>query len=336
VPENFSITIFEMNRDARRYVLLALGLAICLTGGMALLNLIIDPFNRYGINRLGVYISAERECKSTYVKRFPHDALLVGNSREIRIPPEQLEGFRFFNGAFSGATPEEIYFFLQHFAWHQRLVVLAVDIGEQDPVERHGDIFAPKGLTSALDNLLNLQTAEYSIRTISESLSKHPQPIGPDGLVPVGSSMLDADRDDPGEEAYRIKFMQHIWDGYHCPPKAQMSFYVKISECLRQRAIPCVVVIPPTQEAVARSAQSGPTAEEVAAWKRQLGTIFPHVIDLSFSSYDAATNFYRADPIHFKPDVGVRFMNTEVLPFATRILHGISPSAAAPKANHSP
>ena len=319
-----------MNRTARRFVLLALGLALGLTSGVALLNLIIDPFNRYGLNRLGVYISAERECKSTYVTRFPHDALLVGNSREIRIPPAQLEGFRFFNGAFSGATPEELYFFLQHFARDQRLVVLAVDVGEQDPAERHGDIFAPKGLVSDLDNLLNLQTAEYSIRTIAESLSKHPQPIGPDGLVPVGSSMLDADRDDPEQEAYRIKAMQQVWDGYHCPPLAQMSFYVKIGECLRQRGIPCVVVIPPTQEAVAQSAQSGSTAAEVGAWKRQLNAIFPHIIDLSFSSYDAATNFYRADPMHFKPDLGVRFMNTDVLPFATRTQREAPPPAAAP------
>ncbi len=163
-----------------------------------------------------------------------------------------------------------------------------------------------------------------------ESLSKHPQPIGPDGLVPVGSSMLDADRNDPEQEAYRIKAMQQVWDGYRCPPLAQMSFYVKIGECLRQRGIPCVVVIPPTQETVAQSVQSGPAAAEVAAWKRQLNTIFPHVIDLSFSSYDAATNFYRADPMHFKPDVGVRFMNAEVLPYATRVLRETPPPAAAP------
>ncbi len=75
---------------------------------------------------------------------------------------------------------------------------------------------------------------------------------------------------------------------------------------------------------------SATVAKEVAAWKRQLGTIFPHVIDLSFSSYDAATNFYRADPIHFKPDVGVRFMNADVLPFAIRILRERPPPAAAP------
>jgi hypothetical protein len=322
-----------MNQTARRYVLLALGLALGLTGGMVLLNLIIDPFNRYGNNRLGVYISAERECKSTYVTRFPHDALLVGNSREIRIPPEHLEGFRFFNGAFSGATPEEIYFFLRHFARHQRLVVLAVDVGTQDPAECHGDIFAPRGLTSAFDNLLNLQTTEFSIRTIADSLSKNAVPIGLDGLVPMGSSLRDADREDPDQEAYRIKSMQNMWDGYHCPPIEQMSFFVKIRECLRLRAIPCVVVIPPMHEAVAQTVEQGPVREEVTAWKQQLGAIFPHVIDLSFSSYNAATNFFRTDPIHFKPSVGVRFMNTDVLPFAFRILRETPQSVPAPKAS---
>jgi len=43
-------------------------------------------------------------------------------------------------------------------------------------------------------------------------------------------------------------------------------------------------------------------------------------IDLSFSTYNAATNFYRTDPLHFKSEVGVRFMNAGVLPFASRVV----------------
>jgi hypothetical protein len=309
-----------MNRSARRFVLLTLGLAGFLIGGMALLNFVVDPFNRYGNNRLGVYISAERECKSAYVTKFPHDALLVGNSRAVRIPPQPLQGFRFFNGAFSGATFEEIYFFLQHFAWHERLVILTVDLGTHDPPECHGDIFTPKGPRSALDNLLNLETTGYSIRTISEACSKHPLPIGQDGTMPVGRWIQEADQDNPRKAAYQIRTLQHTWAGYRCPPKEQMSFLVKIAECLRQRAIPCVVVIPPVHEAVAEAVQAGPAAKEVAAWKLQLSTIFPNLIDLSFGAYNHATNFYRTDPIHFKAEVGVDFMNTEVIPFANRVL----------------
>jgi hypothetical protein len=317
---NSSTTTSEPNRAARRFVLLALVLAIGLAGGMAFLNLAIDPFNRYGINRLGVYISAERECKSTYVTRYAHDALLLGNSREVRIPVGRLDGFRFFNAAFSGTTAEEIYYFVQHHAWHEKLVVLAVDIGACDPKELHGDIFARQGLTSDLDNLLNLQTTEYSIRTISESMSKNPQPIGLDGTVPVSKWIQDADQENSKKEAFMINHLQHLWDGYQCPPIEKMSFYVKISQCLRERGIPCVVMIPPTHEAVVRTVQDGPAAAEVVAWKQQLRTIFPNVIDLSYSSYDAATNFYRSDPVHFKPDCGVDFINTKVLPFANQVL----------------
>lgn len=320
MPANSSTTIFDMNRKARRFVVVALGLGLGLAGGLGLLNFIVDPFNRYGNNRLGVYISAERECKSAYAARYRHDALLVGNSRETRIPPSQLQGFHFFNGAFSGGTYEEIYYFLEHFALHDRLVVLAVDVGSCDPVERHGDIFAPKGLTSALDNLFNLQTTEYSIRTIRESLSRHPEPIGRDGVLPAGNSIRASDRDDPKAEAYAIETLRQRWQGYKCPSLDQMSFLVKIRDCLQERGIPCVVVIPPTHEAVAQSVQSGDVGREVAIWKGQLGRIFPNVIDLSFGPYDAATNFYRTDPLHFKPEVGVRFLNAEVMPVARRLL----------------
>ncbi|HEX9048489.1 MAG TPA: hypothetical protein VF988_15785 [Verrucomicrobiae bacterium] len=309
-----------MSHSPRRFVLIALGLTAVVVGSLAILNFVVDPFNRYGNNRLGVYISAERECKSTYVRRYPHDALLLGNSREIRIPPAQLDGFRIFNAAFSGATAEEMYFFVQHFAVHERVVILAVDLGMADPPQRQGDIFAPKGLTSAFENLLNLQTTEYSMRTISESVSKKSLPIQLDGLVPAGSAAQEADLDDPQKAAYVLKLYQHIWDVYRCPPMEKMSFYVKISECLRQRGIPCVVMIPPAHADIARAAQSGQAVEQVAAWKRQVRTIFPHVIDLSFSSYNAATNFYRTDPLHFKPEIGVRFMNAEVLPFAAEVL----------------
>jgi hypothetical protein len=106
-----------------------------------------------------------------------------------------------------------------------------------------------------------------------------------------------------------------------------LTFLIKIDGCLRQRGIPCVVVIPPIHEAAAQVAQADPVREEVAAWKRQLGAIFPQVIDLSFSSYDAETNFYRTDPLHFKSEVGVRFMNAEVLPLANRMRREPPPTA---------
>ena len=132
-----------MKPRARRYVLLSLGLAGALAGGLGLLNYCVDPYNRFGHNRLGVYISAERESKSIAVRRYPHNALLLGNSRMAMIPVAQLNGFRFFNGALGGATAEESYYFAYHYATRQDLVELGVDLGAGDPHTFKVDIFKP-------------------------------------------------------------------------------------------------------------------------------------------------------------------------------------------------
>src|SRR5664279_429594 len=147
-----------MNSGAHRYVLLTLGLAGALAGGLGLLNYWVDPYNRFGNNRLGVYISAERESKAIELRRYPHNALLLGNSRIAMIPAAQLNGFRFFNGAFGGATAEEIYYFVYHYATRQDMVVLGVDLGEGDPPSLKGDIFLPPSFNDNLNNLLNLST----------------------------------------------------------------------------------------------------------------------------------------------------------------------------------
>jgi hypothetical protein len=44
------------------------------------------------------------------------------------------------------------------------------------------------------------------------------------------------------------------------------------------------------------------------------------MVDLSVSPYCAETNFFKDDPVHFKPDVGVRMLNTEVIAVAERAM----------------
>ena len=100
-----------MTLSARRFVLLVLGTSFAVAGGLALLNYVVDPYNRFGHNRLGVYISAERESKSMQVRHYSHNALLLGNSRMAMVPADRLNGFHFFNGAFGGGTAEEAYYF---------------------------------------------------------------------------------------------------------------------------------------------------------------------------------------------------------------------------------
>jgi hypothetical protein len=305
-----------MTPAARRFVQLALSLTGVLVGGLVLLNLLVDPYDLYGLNRLGVYISADREYKATEVRRFPHNALLVGNSRMGVVPANQLEGFRFFNGAVAGASTEETYYFLYHFARKQQVVVLGLDLGACDPPYTKGDIFAPPGCTAILDNLFNLKTVEYSLRTIFEHLSGHPDPMFPDGTFDMANWFKTADLDNPSYRDYQLAEMKRGARAFACAPLERMSFLAKTAKCLAQRGVTCVVVINPLHEEVAKCFQDPKLRAAAQAWVSNLKSLFPNVVDLSFSRYGAAEGFFRSDPAHFKPDLAVRMLNAEVIPVA--------------------
>jgi hypothetical protein len=309
-----------MNSGAHRYVLLILGLAGALAGGLGVLNYAVDPYNRFGHNRLGVYISAERESKSTEVRRYPHNALLLGNSRMAMIPVAQLTGFRFFNGALGGATDEESYYFAYHYATRLDLVVLGVDLGAGDPPVLKGDTFLPPSLTSDLNNLLNLSTVEYSFRTIGEHWRGRPSSLRVDGSFEPARWFELYDREDPPHLAWEVNRLLTAYQGPAASLKVEMTFYLKLAQCLRQRGIACVVVVPPLYETVAQRVQASPGRAAFEPWLRQLETVFPNVVDLSFSPYCAADNFFKCDPVHFKPDVGARMLNAEVIPLALKVL----------------
>ncbi len=308
-----------MSTNARKFVLMMLGTGVAIAGGLALFNFIIDPYNRFGNNRLGVYISAEREAKATEIRRFDHDAVIIGNSRMGVIPPGKVLGFRFFNGAFAGANAEEVYWFVEHFVKKEKLVVLGIDVTMQDPPLK-GDIFAPGDLGAIIGNLLNLQTVEYSFRTITQNLQRKPAFVGPDGLLDMKPWFDRVDRHDPERLQSQLAQMRRHYCNFVCPPRDQFTCYHKIADCLRRRGIPCIVVIPPMHEEVADCLQNPALKPQYDCWKAEVREIFPHLVDLSTSSYGSARNFYGADPAHFRPEAGAQMLNAEVIPVAQRLL----------------
>jgi hypothetical protein len=309
-----------MGTSARRFVIIALGVAAALIAAIGLFNYLVDPYGLYGHNRLGIYISAEREFKATQVKSYPHNGLLVGNSRIAMIPVHDLKDFNFFNAGFGGGTAEEAYYFLYHFAHNQKLVILGVELGQGDPAPLHGDIFAPPTLTYVLNNLLNLKTVEYSVRTLYSHFTGVPVTLRADGSFDAKPWFDRWDKPDPGHLAFVVgKLGQGYWN-YKGNSALPMTFYSRIAECLRERGITCVVVVPPLYEGVASRLRDAPSQAKFQTWRDRLKAIFPLVVDLSVSPYCAETNFFKDDPVHFKPDVGVRMLNTEVLPVAERAM----------------
>jgi hypothetical protein len=308
-----------METSPRRFVTLALGVAGALVVAIGLFNYLVDPYGLYGHNHLGIYISAEREFKASQVKRYPHDALLVGNSRMAMIPVQGLKDLRFFNAGLGGGTAEEAYYFLYHFAHNQKLVILGIELGQGDPFPLQGDIFAPRTLTYVLNNLLNLKTVEYSVRTIYSHFTGVPVTLRADGSFDAKPWFDRWEKPDPAHLAFVVeKLGQGYWH-YTGNSKQPMTFYSKIADILRERGITCVVVVPPLYEAVAGRLRDPSTVAKYQGWRARLKAIFPLVVDLSVSpTYCAEANFFKDDPVHFKPEVGVRMLNAEVIPVAER------------------
>ena len=309
-----------MKSPARRFTVVMLAMSAFFLGGPVLLNYVIDPYDRFGNNTMGVYIMCEREMKATEVVRRPHDALVIGNSRIACIPAPELKGFHFFNAAFAAASAEEIYWFLHHHAEKQKLVLLGIDLGTKDPPVLQGDIFRRGDWSLAAENLVNLQTVEYSFKTLFSHWAGKPSHYLPDGSVPASAIWTDPGKKDDmlAGKIFMGSLKGAMVERVLKPPRS-LSFYRKIADLLHERKIPCVVVMPPMHEEVIRHIESLNLQGECKAWEDEVRAIFPNIVNLTSSPYSAAPGFYVRDPVHYKPEVGVQFMNAEVLPLAMKV-----------------
>jgi hypothetical protein len=281
---------------------------------MSLFNVIVDPFGYFGVNTMGIYINGEREGKPHMIVKYPHDALLVGNSKASVLPASSLNNYRFFNCGLSHASPEEMYYFLDHFARDQKLVLLGIDLGLIQDDNYKGDIFKPWQWSDIMDKTLNLKTVEYSFRTITSWISKSERHMENDGSSCLKQWFAAYDVENQVLQKIKIKEQLQGMQSFNRKPGTGMEFFLKISRLLKERHIPVLVYIPPLHEEIIRPLHQSTNWENYVLWKTELLEIFPKIADLSLSEYSKPENFFKIDPVHFKPLVGVKFINEELLP----------------------
>jgi hypothetical protein len=312
-----------MNAPANRLHFLRrfLGIALWIVAATVAVSLVVDPWNRFGLNRLGVFISASREFKLTEAARFPHDALLVGNSRTAMLPAAELKGAKFFNGAFEGASLGEIRLFLERHLHGQKLVVLNLDpytLGpESDRIPT--EAFAAPGPRVLGGYLASLKALEYSAKTIGSGLSGKPRRYLPDGTTASEEWKRQRDVDDVPWQQSQLKTQQERLAGFRFDPK-RVEELRAIDALVRQRSATLVLYLSPVHEDLWPALSSEQAGDEWVKATKAVKDVFTNVVDLTHSAYSARTNYYKTDPVHFYPEVGIRFLNSEVLgpPASTR------------------
>lgn len=294
----------------RRFALTALGTL----GLVVAVNLGIDPWNRFGWNRLGVYITASREYVSTEVGRYPHDALLVGNSRTSGLPVSRLEGWRFFNAAFEGASLVEIRLFLERHLHGQRLVVLNLDpylLGPESDAPP-SPVFGVPGMRALAGYLASPKALEYSVKTVADRLAGRVPTYAPEGTMESENWRRQRDVVDPEWEERQMRIESERLRGFRFSPRRAEEL-AGVASLVRSRGARLVVYLSPMHERLLPALQEGAAGE---AWGRAVEAVrkgAPDLVDLTRGPYSAATNFYRTDPVHFHPEVGLRFLREEVL-----------------------
>jgi hypothetical protein len=121
---------FHMNgtfsRAPKRFLVVFVFSLSLACGLVAAANVAVDPFGYFGFNRTGLFFDDERTFKLLQAHRYPHQALLLGDSRTAYVNPEAIRTPRFFNAAFGGASLDKMVWFWEHYGGNARVVVMGV------------------------------------------------------------------------------------------------------------------------------------------------------------------------------------------------------------------
>ncbi len=300
--------------NAYRRFLIVFG-STALGGMLAIgaLNLFIDPYDRFGLNHLGTFISADREYKSTEIVRYKPEAVLMGNSRAAIINVGKLGERRFFNAAFAGAGAEEMEFFIDRYVRTQKLVVLSLDMFSFGPLkEPVSNPFQPMTARRVLEYTLSMKSTEYSVRTLLSALAGLPRDYSPDGTFREGNWAANADSADEETLHRKEQELADGWAAYKLDP-LRLQALRDIRNTLEQRGIPLLVYLPPIDARVWEKVKGTAGYEEMLRTRAAIEQIFPQTVDLTVSEYSAPEGFFRSDPLHFRSSVGERLLNERVL-----------------------
>lgn len=298
-----------------RFLKTSLGITLGAIAATALCNWWVDPFSYFGNNRLGVYGSSERQFKATYIDDYSHNALLMGSSMVGYINPQDLVEYQFFNASFSGALPEEMPYFLKHYASKDlKLVVIGLDVQSMSGIrtikpEKEFDFPVPGDIKGTLENLLSFKVLQESLSTIKLHSQGVPTAIHQNGA----RNSVQKDEADSHLQDYdyrdNIKYLvkEEIPKFNYLPER--MKVVADLKQHLDDRGIPYVVFLNPVNRRYLEVLQAESADDEFSQIRQELHRIFPDLVDLSQSQYSHERYFFKRDIIHYKSATGKQFMN---------------------------
>lgn len=287
----------------------------------ATINWTVDPYNELGRNKVGLYFTTERQAKKAIVD-FPHDAILIGNSKTGMIDPSTLHCYKFYNASFDGAMPEEIYLYLKRYLTNEKIVVIGLDFemfnerqwAVQDIEDWPEHFFGP------LEYLTSFRVTRHSLLGLHKKyVLEKPAIIAESGVrkeesvAMAGAASASLPDLPPGVYDYAegLKILREHHFRRFLFSKQRMEYLDKIKNLLESREVNYAVFINPMNEEVQKLLLETGNHELFMRWREEIKMMFPQSGDFSTGRYEAKQYYKHArDPYHYKPGVGTEIINS--------------------------
>ena len=279
-------------------------IALLVLGAVAAMNWLVDPFDRFGRNWTGVYISAEREAKATEVRRVPHDAALLGDSKMALVNTARIPGLRMYNAAFGGASLAEIDAFARAYLGREKAVVIGLDLtqfGAPSP-QPVAAVLRGGGFRDAARYLLDARGIEYGWKSLwSRRLGKAPS-LRADGSYDDAAHWARVNAPDPVRT--RDELNRQISELAALRPSgAAVDLLAGTVRELARRGVAVRLFLMPVHPETAAALRTLPDSAALARLRAALASRFPGMLDLTDGPLSRAENFFPSDPIHMTEPV---------------------------------
>jgi len=286
---------------------------------VGIFNYYIDPFSVFGNNKIGVHFSSEREYKMSGAIGYSHDSILLGSSKVANINPSQIKDVKVFNAAFSAATPEEMYFFINEFVKKNEIVFLGLDFYMFNefsfPLKNKEEMqFLNKSFYFLLYKYaFSLNLLKLSLRGLRRHLTNQPVSIFPNGQRNTSKDdTLDLESRDENYDRILDKLKEINFNKYKFS-YSRLEYLKKIKMLSEERGFRLVVFLNPLHPEVLNLVKSEDLLTFFELFLNESKKIFPNLADFTQGKYSKREYFYKHDPYHYKPEIGARMIQDLVL-----------------------
>lgn len=277
----------------------------------------VDPLERFISDPHHFTANRERWAKPMLVKKYPHNALLVGTSKLAHVNPDDINvpGFKFFNASVAGGTPEEMFTFIDLFGRDAKLVVISYDIMTMNDsiwgLQPH-QWEQPKWFT--MSNLEYVTGFDHFTTSVNFAFNGRP----PSTVIRINGSR-DAWHDvarSNAMQAFDFKGALAQINGAAYAKftysNARIEYIERTKKLLDDRHTPYIVLISPEDKQVLALIQTSGNQANLDRFRADIHRIFPDAIDYSDSWVSADENFLKFDPMHYLPSVGAEMIRDAI------------------------